>query len=129
MKPLSNMSYADKIRMLGKLMPGEIKPMMDFVMQQATQVVKTKLECQTWDNPAISKQAWINMARDVMEDMMAYTDGRKSLCRLAEEMTRQYGRPFLIDTIVRYGKLNAGIDREIHAAIMLFFHDHTCTKS
>lgn len=123
MKPLSNMSNAEKIRMLGKLMPAEIKPMMRYVLNEAAQVVSTKLQGTDWERLPVPRETWIAMARDVQEELTMFTDGRKSLCNLAATMTMQYGHKFLIQSIVTYGQPGACTNPQMRAAIQAFFPD------
>jgi hypothetical protein len=122
MKQLSLMTNAEKVQLMTRLLPEETEPLLDNVLEQAISVVRTRCASSPPGDPNITSQVWVNMARDILEEIEGALRGyRKSPHRLAVALTGEYGCTFLLHAISRYGKSDACTNEKMRTAIELLF--------
>lgn len=116
------LTNVERARAIGRYLPLEIKPMLQYVRKAARHVVETNLRDVEWDNGFISKAAWIAMAKDVLEDLdIAETQTRRNPAGLLEYVMAQRGFMFLIHMMIQYSESEECKSKQMKAAINFFF--------
>lgn len=123
MTQLSLMTNAEKVQLMTRLLPEETEPLLENVLEQATAIVRTRCASLPPGNANMTPQVWMNMARDIQEEIDGFRDHRKSPHKLAVALTGEYGCTFLLHAIKEYGKSEACTNEKMRVAIDLLF-DH-----
>lgn len=118
------MTNAERVHLMTRLLPEETEPLLENVLEQATNIVRTRSAALPPGNANITPQVWVNMARDIQEEIDGFRDSRKSPHKLAVALTGEYGCTFLLHAIAAYGKSDACSSDKMRMAIELLFDNH-----